>query len=235
MDDLLIALRKELAKKADENTLKSSQRFFKEEIKAYGVKMPVTVNIAKSFFKQIRTLPKDTLFDLCTKLWQSGYLEESMVACNWAYAVRKHYEAADFAVFEQWISTYVTNWASCDTLCNHPVGTLLEMYPGCIGQLKEFVNSENRWMKRAAAVSLIVPARKGLFLDDIIDIADALLTDKDDLVQKGYGWMLKVASGAYPTEVFDYIMRNKSRMPRTALRYAIEKMPQELREKAMEK
>ena len=109
------------------------------------------------------------------------------------------------------------------------------MYPEFLSKLKKFTNSENRWMRRAAAVSLIVPARKGRFLDEIFEIADGLLTDEDDLVQKGYGWLLKVASQAHQQEVFDYVMRNRTIMPRTALRYAIEKMPKELKVKAMAK
>jgi 3-methyladenine DNA glycosylase AlkD len=62
-----------------------------------------------------------------------------------------------------------------------------------------------------------------------------LLLDADDLVQKGYGWMLKSASQLHQKEIFDYIMKKKDVMPRTALRYAIEKMPLELKEKAMKK
>jgi 3-methyladenine DNA glycosylase AlkD len=62
-----------------------------------------------------------------------------------------------------------------------------------------------------------------------------LLTDKDDLVQKGYGWMLKAASQAHQKEVFEYVVEKKNMMPRTALRYAIEKMPQDLKKTAMEK
>ena len=90
-------------------------------------------------------------------------------------------------------------------------------------------------MRRASAVSLIIPARKGLFLDTIFEIADNLLLDKDDLVQKGYGWMLKAASESHLPEVFDYVIKNKFIMPRTALRYAIEKMPINLKIIAMEK
>ena len=90
-------------------------------------------------------------------------------------------------------------------------------------------------MRRAAAVTLIIPARKGKFLDDILEIADILLEDQDDLVRKGYGWMLKAASEANQHAIFDYVMRNKSVMPRTSLRYAIEKMPKELKDKAMMK
>lgn len=134
-----------------------------------------------------------------------------------------------------WVKTYVDNWASCDTLCNHSVGDLLMMYPELITDLKLWTSSENRWMKRAAAVSLIIPAKKGLFFTDIIEIADKLLLDKDDMVQKGYGWMLKSASHPFQKQVFEYVMDKKDVMPRTALRYAIEKMPKELKVLAMAK
>jgi 3-methyladenine DNA glycosylase AlkD len=90
-------------------------------------------------------------------------------------------------------------------------------------------------MRRASAVALIIPARHGKFLKDVFEIADILLLDRDDLVQKGYGWMLKAASQAHPKNVFDYVMENKKVMPRTALRYAIEKLPKEMKIKAIAK
>ncbi len=109
------------------------------------------------------------------------------------------------------------------------------MYPDFLMELKKFTKSKNRWMRRASAVSLIIPARKGIFLDTIFEISDNLLLDKDDLVQKGYGWMLKAASELHQQEVFDYVMEKKSIMPRTSLRYAIEKLPVEMRKQAMNK
>ena len=69
----------------------------------------------------------------------------------------------------------------------------------------------------------------------VLGIADILLTDADDMVQKGYGWLLKSASATREQEVFDYVIKNKSVMPRTALRYAIEKMPPERKKLAMMK
>lgn len=113
------------------------------------------------------------------------------------------------------------------------MGNFLEKYPAYLQQLKQFAKSPNRWMRRAAAVSLIVPARKGLFLKEILEIADVLLTDSDDLVQKGYGWMLKVASQKHQQVILNYVVSHKAVMPRTALRYAIEKMPKELKMMAM--
>jgi 3-methyladenine DNA glycosylase AlkD len=84
-------------------------------------------------------------------------------------------------------------------------------------------------------VSLIIPAKKGLFLNEIFTISDRLLTDKDDMVQKGYGWMLKEASKLHQDEVYRYVLKHRPDMPRTALRYAIEKMPPELKSEAMKR
>ena len=167
------------------------------------------------------------------KLWQTGYIEETFIACNWSYNLHKSFEPKDFEIFERWIKKYINNWASCDTFCNHTVGEFIEMYPEYLSKLKEFAKSENRWVRRAAAVSLIVPAKKGKFLKDILEIADVMLLDKEDMVQKGYGWMLKVASHKHQQVVFDYVVSKKAVMPRTALRYAIEKMPAEMKTIAM--
>lgn len=62
-----------------------------------------------------------------------------------------------------------------------------------------------------------------------------MLTDPDDLVQKGYGWLLKDAAIKHPQEVFQYVMAHKKIMPRTALRYAIERLPADMKRQAMDK
>lgn len=235
MNKIIESIREELQRNADEETRVSGQRFFKEETKTYGVKTATVTRLGKQYFKLIKDREKQDIFDLCEELWQSGYMEESFIACNWSYYIRKQYQPDDFAVFEKWVDQYVTNWASCDTLCNHTVGAFVEMYPEYLSELKRWAKSTNRWMRRASAVTLIIPAKQGKFLSDTFDIADILLLDQDDLVQKGYGWMLKEASRTHQKEVFDYVVKNKKVMPRTALRYAIEKMPPELRKTAMQK
>jgi 3-methyladenine DNA glycosylase AlkD len=234
-DPILQQLLAELKTNADPHTQASSQRFFKEEVSPYGVKTAIVNRLAREFYQCIKEKPKVEIFALCEELWRSGMLEESLVACEWSERQRRRYEAEDFEVFDRWVKQYVSNWASCDTLCNHTVGNFLEDFPQFLTRLQDWARSENRWVRRAAAVSLIVPARKGSFLEDIFSIADILLRDEDDLVRKGYGWMLKAASQAHLNEVFDYVMKHKAVMPRTALRYAIEKMPEEMRLMAMEK
>ncbi|KEO75677.1 DNA alkylation repair protein [Anditalea andensis] len=235
MIDILDEIRKDLRQSMDEKTQVTSQRFFKETIKFHGVKMPVVNKISKQYFNQIKFLPKSDIFDLCEILWQSGFFEESIIACNWSYYLHEKFQPDDFQLFEKWINKYVNNWASCDTFCNHTMGKFIELYPAYMHRLKIFAKSDNRWLRRASSVSLIIPARKGEFLNDVLEIAAILLVDKDDLVQKGYGWMLKAASEANQREIFDFVIKNKSIMPRTALRYAIEKMPKNMKAEAMKK
>ena len=235
MKRIIRQIRQELIQNSDPHTASTGQNFFKENVKIYGVKTVFVTRICKAFDKEIFAMDKKAVFALCEELWQSGYMEESFIACHFAYLVRKNFEPADFTVFERWVNTYVSNWASCDTLCNHTIGTFVERYPQHLNNLKTWARSDNRWVKRASAVTLIIPARQGKFLPDIFEIADILLLDRDDLVQKGYGWMLKATSEAHQNEVFEYVMKNKTRMPRTALRYAIEKMPEDLKMKAMAK
>jgi 3-methyladenine DNA glycosylase AlkD len=233
--DVLAAVRQELQQNADEKTRESSQRFFKEKVKVHGVKSALVKKIAAKYLREIKDRDKKEIYSLCENLLQADYGEEAFVAFEWAYSLQRKYVPEDFAVFERWVDQYVDNWAKCDTLCNHTLGSFVEMYPEFIGNLRSWARSENRWLRRASAVTLILPARKGLFLNEIFEISDILLMDRDDMVQKGYGWMLKEASKKHQVEVFDYVMRWKAKMPRTALRYAIEKMPLEMRRKAMER
>jgi 3-methyladenine DNA glycosylase AlkD len=234
-NDVLTAVRQELILNIDEKTKDSAQRFFKEEVKFHGVKSAIVKKIAAKYFRDIKYRDKEEIFSLCENFLDTNYGEEAFIAFEWAYSLRRKYEPKDFQVFERWVSDYVDNWAKCDTLCNHTLGTFIELYPEYIKNLRDWARADNRWLRRASAVTLILPARKGEFLKDVLEISDILLKDKDDMVQKGYGWMLKEASKKHQEEIFEYVMSKKAEMPRTALRYAIEKMPAELRRKAMER
>jgi 3-methyladenine DNA glycosylase AlkD len=232
---IILWVRNRLKKNIDARTKTIAQNFFKEKINFYGVKTAIVSKIGKESFEMLADLNRREIFSLGETLLKSGYIEESYIAFKWTEYVSKDFKKGDFQVLEMWLNQYVNNWASCDTLCNHALGNFIEMYPEYIGKLKKWTKSKNRWVKRGAAVTLILPARKGLFLQDVLEISTLLIKDEDDLVQKGYGWMLKEASRKHQKEIFDYVVKNKKIMPRTALRYAIEKMPEELRKEAMKR
>lgn len=235
MNHIIEKVRQELKEASDEKTREQGLRYFREHVNLYGIRAKTVTDIAKANYTLISQAGKDEVLGLCDSLWKSGMMEESFVACVWSEKQIPGFLPHDFTLLEKWVHNYVTNWASCDTLCNHTVGEFIQKYPDYLAELKKWARSENRWVKRASAVSLIIPARRGKFIDDIFEIADILLHDRDDMVQKGYGWMLKEAGKPYQKRVFDYVMQHKGVMPRTALRYAIEKMPQDLRKTAMSK
>ena len=235
MDPIIEGIRRDLQECANRRDRESFQRFFKEEIKCYGVKVPAVRRIAQKYWKEISGREKQEIFRLCETLYESAFTEEAFVVSNWIPQLKDRFEPADFAVFARWVGTYISNWATCDSFCNHAMGDFIEKFPEFIGELKLWTQSENRWMRRAAAVSLIVPAKHGRFLTISLEIADLLLLDDDPMVQKGYGWLLKEASRNHQKTVFDFVLKHRAVMPRTALRYAIELMPRDLRAEAMKK
>ena len=125
MNTIIEKIRLDLVRNADEKTRLSGERFFKEEVKLYGIRSAAVNLICKDHYNALADKNKSNVFSLCNELWKSGILEESFIACNWSYYVRKNYEPADFNIFERWVNDYVTNWASCDTLCNHTVGSFV--------------------------------------------------------------------------------------------------------------
>ena len=235
MSSIIDQIRAELKANTDLQTQKSFQRFFKEPVKYYGVKTPTVAKIAKKHWKQVSLLDKQAIFQLCEELYRSDYTEEAFIVASWLPNYIEHLDPSDLPTFKEWIEKYINNWAKCDGFCNHTLGDLIEKYPQILSEIKSWAKSPNRWLKRASAVSLIVPAKRGCFLQDAIEICDVLLRDEDDLVQKGYGWLLKEESRTHQKEVFDYVVKNKQVMPRTALRYAIELLPKELKSEAMKK
>ncbi len=196
---------------------------------------PVVRKIGRRHYADVRELPKAEVFDRCEALLEEMDWRLRIIAFAWAFKQQKAYEVTDFDRFERWLVRYVEGWGSCDDLCTHAFGSLLYQFPTCASRVRPWTASQNRWVRRAAAVVHIYGLRRGGAPDEAFAIADRLLADDDQLVQKGYGWMLKEASKRAPRRVFDYVMTHKDVMPRTALRYAIEKLDASLRQQAMVK
>lgn len=235
VEQYLLEIRNALQSIATDDKKQSIAYFFKHEIQCLGVSSPQTQQIGRRILQELKGKNKAFVFELAENLFQTGYIEEALMAAQLVYNQKQKFEPQDFFVFEKWIAAYVNNWAVCDTFCNQTIGTMIMNFPEFVQQVKQWGLSPNLWMRRAAAVSFIYPAKKELFIEDQMEIALLLLEDQEDMVQKGYGWMLKVLSQPQTLLVFDFIEQYKSRMPRTALRYAIEKMPKNLRNQAMKK
>jgi len=235
MTQLLTDIRKALESRVDEAYKMGAERYFKEPINILGVRLPEIRQISREFYSQVKNLGKTEFFGICEELLDTGIGEETTIAFDWAWRRKSQYELEDFSRFESWLERYVSNWGHCDDISCHSVGFMLHKWPKLAENMPKWGKSSNRWLRRSSAVSLIYPVRREVLVDKAFEIADILIEDEDDLVRKGYGWLLKEVSNAHPERVYDYVTSNVERMPRVAFRYAIEKLPDEMREKAMGK
>jgi len=89
--------------------------------------------------------------------------------------------------------------------------------------MRAWSRDRNMWVRRASIVSLIAPIRKGLTLDLAYEIARRLHADDEDLIQKAVGWVLREAGHADAGRLERYLRANGPSIPRTTLRYAIER------------
>lgn len=120
----------------------------------------------------------------------------------------------------------INNWDLVDLACMYMTGRYLFDKPRNI--LYKLAKSKNFWERRTAIVSTCYFIRQK-DVDDTFAISALLLHDKEDLVHKGAGWMLRFAGDKDPKKLFSFLDKYAAVMPRTMLRYAIEKFDPEKR------
>lgn len=190
---------------------------------------PVTTSqirrVSAQVFRQLESKDIESVLEQCEILLATQDWACGVVAYDWAFRVRKQYTEATFEVFERWLFTYIKGWGDCDDFCTHAFGELLAQNNALFPRVLQWVEHPNFAVQRSAAVILIYPINKGRDsgLKPLL-VADKLMGSDHHLVQKGYGWMLKVLSRHQPQMVIDYLRLKHKQMPRTAFRYAIEKL-----------
>jgi 3-methyladenine DNA glycosylase AlkD len=134
---------------------------YQEHPKIYGVRTPVVRKLSSEFFQRIKKQPKSAILQLCEGLLASGYAEERTIAFDWAFRLRRRYEASDFQRLETWVKQHVPSWGACDDLCTHALGAFLYQFPAFIPKTGTWTRSEGRWVRRASGVSNLLGAKKG--------------------------------------------------------------------------
>jgi 3-methyladenine DNA glycosylase AlkD len=133
-------------------------------------------------------------------------------------------------VWKRWLAkNHASNWATTDEICGHLIGPLIRVRPALAPVVGGWARHRNLWVRRAAAVSLIPSVRKGASLEVAYDVARRLHADREDLIQKAVGWLLREAGKADPARLERYLRRHGPSIPRTTVRYAIERMPERTR------
>jgi len=225
--EIVSEIKAEIKKEADPEHAKRVTQYFREPITAHGLRAPKEKEIARKYYNRIKKdLPTALL--VTQELIESRVLEEASVGIRILRRMTRHLTPAHFDTVDPWVDL-LTNWANTDGLSAWIIADIVKKDPSLTYRLLEWTTSENRWRRRAAAVSLVPIARRGDMLDQVFQIANRLMTDGDDMVRKGVGWLLKEASKEHPLEIRDYLLKWREEASALVLRYASEKLPKEMR------
>ena len=233
VEALAAEIRARLAERVCPEFRDGQRRVFRHEVDTWGERMPDVRAIAAAAYGRIKAWPKGDRNRLCTELWSSGKLEEAVMVPHIYRRFARECAACEFRLFERWLDRYVNNWASCDGLASWLFAACIENEPVLISELRGWTGSANRWRRRAAAVSLLQEAKAGRHTKEILDVAGRLAPDRDDMVEKGAGWLLKETYPRRPAETLAFLTAAGDRFSRTTLRYAAEKMPREVRQRLL--
>jgi len=138
--------------------------------------------------------------------------------------------------WKRWLAEdHSANWATTDAICGLLIGPLLVAHPSLAPRMRSWAcHRSNLWVRRAAIVGLIPLARNGEALDILYEVAARLHPDTEDLIHKAVGWALREAGKADATRLERHLRGNGPSIPRTTVRYAIERFDERTRRALME-
>lgn len=224
----LSALRRELRRHADPKVAAGSQRFFKtgpgeygEGDRFIGVRVPVLRTL-------VRQNPEFALEDALALL-RSPVHEERLLALLFMVArFKRGQDNMRVRIYRAYLehTAYINNWDLVDSSAHHIVGA--HLLTRSRRPLYELVASTVLWERRIAVIANFAFIPKDDF-DDALALAERLLEDNEDLIHKAVGWVLREIGKRDRGVEEGFLQAHYRSMPRTMLRYAIEKFPEDLR------
>ncbi len=213
---------------ADPVKAAGARKYFKEEVLFLGISAPVLRELSGEVYQRVRKgWGVDEAVAFCDLMLRDTYHEVRALGILVFERYRKVLPRSVIASVENWLrDDRCDSWALVDLLCPKSVGMLLERFPDLVTKVKGWAKSPNRWVRRASIVSLLKLSRKPGCLGVIYDVARAHFRDRDDLIQKANGWLLREAGKADMSRLEVFLRRHGPAIPRTTLRYAIERFPE---------
>ena len=220
---MLDNFKKELQGAANPEQAKQLQRFFKTGVGQYGegdiflgIKVPVQRSIAKKYDLSLKEI---------SDLLDSGIHEERL--CGLFILLNKYKKSDDKEqkqIFNFYLSKAerVNNWDLVDLSAGRIAGDYMFHHKEELKRIYEFAHSKNLWKRRIAIISTSYFIWKENF-DDALAISELLLNDSHDLIHKAVGWMLREIGKRDLEREEEFLRAHYKDMPRTMLRYAIER------------
>lgn len=223
------ALEKILHGVANPEIAAHSQRFFKTGEGEYGQGdqfLGIRVPTLRKQVKAHPTLPLQEVQALLKSPWHEIRLFALLV---WVQQFSQN-PADQPKIYQNYLqhTAYINNWDLVDSSAHHIVGAYLEKRDKA--PLYALAQSQDLWERRIAIIATFCFIRKNQF-EDALRISKILKNDAEDLIHKAVGWMLREIGKRDLAAETDFLQEHYATMPRTMLRYAIERFPKEQRQR----
>ena len=224
----LTSLKREVRDLADQRVAKTNQWFFKTGPGDYGEGdhfLGLRIPALRALTKKYRALDYTDAVELLKSEWHEERVLALMLLVD-------KYDRGDDRQKDRVHRAYlkntrrINNWDLVDVSAAHIVGAHLAA--SNIRLLVELAASKNLWERRIAIVATYHFIRQGEFRPTL-RISELLLRDSHDLIHKAVGWMLREVGKRDRAVLDSFLMKHYARMPRTMLRYSIERHPEKLR------
>ncbi|MBI2924427.1 MAG: DNA alkylation repair protein [Verrucomicrobia bacterium] len=213
---------------------RSNQRFFKTPVALLGIETAMVRRLARDWQRRLK--PQWTAADaveLCDLLMREREHELKGVGVLILSAFAAELDLALLPRVEGWLTRHCDNWALVDVLAPTLVSPLLARYPAAVRRCGSWTKSPSLWLRRAAVVAFVPHAGKGQLLDEAFRVVERLLSDREDFIHKALGWLLREVSKVAPEQVALFLLEKGTRVPRTTVRYALERFPPRERQRLL--
>ncbi len=231
--------RKQLKAAAKQWPPRRATTFFKpdEEVYSVGITTPKLRQIEQRAYAQVRgAWGYGEAVQFADLLLRERYLEARSLGLMLLARLHANFPPELLDSAHAWLAgNRCDNWALTDQLGTKVLAPLLQRSPALAERLKEWAAGRNLWVRRAALVALVPLARRGQHLALAYSIATKLQRDKNDLIQKAAGWLLRECGETNPRRLATYLLAHGPQVPRTTLRYATERFPKAQRDEIMER
>lgn len=230
---LAATARRRLRALGDPRVAARGRTFFKEgeSIALYGVRTPQVRALGRDLYQQVRELwdpPRALAW--CELVIQDRELEAKYVGIFVLGRYAPRLPRSAVRRVESWIRAgHCANWATIDALAPEVLTPMVVHHPDLIPRLSAWARARTLWLRRAAVVTFVPLARRGLHLHTAYRLVQTLAGDREDLMHKASGWLLREAGRTDQARLEGFLRRHGPRLPRTTVRYAIERFPEEKR------
>jgi len=216
-----------LRSSANEARATSYQRYFKEPVDYFGLDAKGARQIKEDLLGRVEG---SWTFADAVRFCNAMVRDPHMEARGIGYQIVAHFisEAPPELLvnIKRWLVHSCGNWGLVDNLAPSVLAPFLELHPELIPEVVSWTDSPNQWVRRGATVAFVpLVSKQKKHLATAYKIASCLLDDEEDLMHKAAGWLLREAGKSDMKRLKAFLLKNGPRIPRTTVRYAIERFP----------